>query len=487
VLGKPTWVFDRDTQWRHLAAFATLRGAGRPELGVVSGRRRQGKTYLLQALVEATGGLYFGATEATAADSLRQFADALAGYARLGASPRLAGWDDAIRFLFASQWGEPRMIVLDEFPYLVAAAPELPSVLQREIDRGVTTRQDLKLLLCGSAMSVMGGMLGGTAPLRGRASLELVIRPFPYRDAARYWGITDPALAIKLHAVVGGTPAYRSFVRGDSPDSVADFDDWVLRTVLDPATPLFREARYLLEEESGIRDTALYHSTLAAVAGGNQTRGTIANYIGRRAADIGHHLNVLEDCGLLRREPDLFRSGRSFYRVAEPLVVFYQIVMRPQWGPLETGRAAAVWQDARQRFSAQVLGPHFEELCRQYAVAAPPSVFGALPGEVGSGVVGDAEGRTSIQVDVVVLEPAAPNESRRVLSLGEAKYGEVMGTRHVERLRRAADLLARRGYDTRDTVFACYSGAGFSSELLSAEDARLRLIGPDQLYSADNA
>jgi hypothetical protein len=37
------------------------------------------------------------------------------------------------------------MIVLDEVPYLVAAAPELPSVLQREIDRGVTARQDLKL------------------------------------------------------------------------------------------------------------------------------------------------------------------------------------------------------------------------------------------------------------------------------------------------------------------------------------------------------
>jgi AAA+ ATPase superfamily predicted ATPase len=151
---------------------------------VVSGRRRQGKTYLLQALIEAAGGLYFGATEATAADSLRQFADVIAGYARLGAPPRLASWDDAIRFLFASQWGEPRMIVFDEFPYLVAAAPELPSVLQREIDGSVIAGQDLKLLLCGSAMSVMGGMLGGTAPLRGRASLELVVRPFPYRSGA---------------------------------------------------------------------------------------------------------------------------------------------------------------------------------------------------------------------------------------------------------------------------------------------------------------
>jgi uncharacterized protein len=124
--------------------------------------------------------------------------------------------------------------------------------------------------------------------------------------------------------------------------------------VLNPGTPLFREARYLLEEESGLRETALYHSMLAAVAEGNSTRGGIASYIGRKAADIGHHLNVLEDCGLLRRNPDVFRSGRSCYRLAEPLVNFYQVVMRPQWGPLESGRGRAVWQDARARFLSQV-------------------------------------------------------------------------------------------------------------------------------------
>ncbi|MCO5966932.1 ATP-binding protein [Actinoallomurus soli] len=86
--------------------------------------------------------------------------------------------------------------------------------------------------------------------------------------------------------------------------------EWVLQTVLDPGMPLFREARYLLEEEADVRDTALYHSILAAVASGNNTRGGIAGYIGRKSADIGHRLNVLEDCHLLRRDADLFRSGR---------------------------------------------------------------------------------------------------------------------------------------------------------------------------------
>jgi hypothetical protein len=278
--------------------------------------------------------------------------------------------------------------------------------------------------------------------------------------------------------VVGGTPAYRQFVNQDAPESIADFDDWVIRTVLNPATPLFREARYLLDEEGEVRDSALYHSVLAAVALGNNTRGGIAGYIGRKTTDIGHHLNVLEDSGLLRREPDLFRSGRSTYRIAEPLITFYQVVMRPQFGLLESGRAEMVWRDAKPRFLAQVAGPHFEQLCRDFATMAPPELFGGLPGEVGSGVVADPARRSQIQIDVAVLAPATPGEPRKVLSLGEAKWGDVPGARPADRLRRARDLLAAKGFDTRDTVLACYSGAGFRTT-----GEGILTIGPEQLLA----
>jgi hypothetical protein len=76
-------------------------------------------------------------------------------------------------------------------------------------------------------------------------------RPFDYTDAARFWGADDPKLALLLHAVVGGTPAYRrEFVAFDTPSGLADFDAWVIRTVVNPQSPLFREARYLLAEET---------------------------------------------------------------------------------------------------------------------------------------------------------------------------------------------------------------------------------------------
>jgi uncharacterized protein len=87
-------------------------------------------------------------------------------------------------------------------------------------------------------------------------------------------------------------------------------------------------------------------------------------------------------------------------------------------------------------------------------------------------------------VDVVVLGPGVPGEPRRVLSLGAAKWGEAMDVRHLERLRRARDLLSVKGYDTAATVLACYSGAGFSDGLasLAAAEPRVLLVGLDRLY-----
>ena len=480
---KPTHLFDRDTEWRGLVSFATDDRPG-ATLGVVSGRRRQGKSYLLQALATALGGIYFPALELTESVSLRLFADELVRFSGTPVPP-FRDWLEAIPYLFRLTGDRPVLVVIDEFPFLVRASPGLPSIIQRELGPGGSgSASRARLLLCGSAMSVMGGLLSGRAPLRGRAGLELMVHPFGYRDAARFWAISDPRLAVLVHSVVGGTPAYRrELVREDSPADLADFDAWVIRTVLNPQTPLFREARYLLAEETEIRDPSLYHSVLAAVAEGNNTSGGIASYIGRKSNEVAHPLRVLEDSRLLIREPDLFRSGRARYRIAEPLVTFYQAVMSREWARLELGDGAVVWPGARSRFLSQVTGPHFEALCRGYAMSAEPGVFGGLPGEVGSGIVPDPAGRTQIQVDVVVLAPAEPGLPRRVLSLGEAKWDRLIDLGHVGRLRRARDLLAVKGFDTRETLLSCYSGAGFSPELKAASNADIRLIGLDQIYA----
>ncbi|MFC0507510.1 AAA family ATPase [Micromonospora costi] len=489
---KPAEIFDRDTEWAELTRFATDERPG-ATLGVVSGRRRQGKTLLLYELARATGGFYFGATEATPAESLRRLGDALGAHTSAPGPVHLADWPKAVDALLALGRERPVTVVLDEFPYLARASRDLPSIIQHALTPGRPERASsrTRLLLCGSALSFMGGLLAGSAPLRGRAGLELSVPPLDYRTAAAFWGISDPLLAAKVFAIVGGTPAYRrEYVQDDVPDGPSDFDDWVVRAVLNPARPLFREARYLLAEDPDLRDIALYHSVLAAVAEGNGTRGGIAGYIGRKATDLQHPLVVLEDAGLLARDPDPLRSGRSRYRIAEPLITFYQAVMRPAWTALEQRRGADVWRRSQRRYASAVLGPGFEETVRQWALRfAPLETFGGIVAEASPAVLTDPASRTSHELDLVALgEPPLGDGPRPLLAIGEVKWGRTLGQPDLDRLARARDLLITRpGVDAREVRLLLASAAGFTDELrqLASHRSDVILADPDRLYAGE--
>jgi AAA+ ATPase superfamily predicted ATPase len=483
---KPPQIFDRDWEWSELTAFVSDEEPG-PRLAVVSGRRRQGKSFLLEALTEATGGFYFAAVEGTRAEALSLLGEEIARFTDAPVPLRPQDWTEALELLFDLAAQRPVPIVIDEFPYLARGDASLPSRLQRAIGvrAGRHLRRHPRILLCGSAMSFMGGLLSGTSPLYGRAGLDLVVHSLGYREAAEFWNITDPRLAVLTHAVVGGTPAYRrEFVDDDAPTGLDDFDDWVCRTALNPARPLHGEAEFLLAAEPDVRDRALYHSVLAAVAAGNHTSGGIASAVGRKATDISQPLTVLKRCGLLTVEPDAFRGNRSAYRIAEPLITFHHAVVRPNQARLtRRSNPAEAWAQSRDTFLSKVVGPHFEQLCRDWVSwHAEPDTFGGLPIEVTSGTVADPAARTSHEVDIVV-RGAVGQDHGILLSIGEAKWNKVMDVRHLDRLRHILGLLASRGIDTSHARPACYSGVGFTPALQeAAERGEVVLVDLGRLY-----
>jgi AAA+ ATPase superfamily predicted ATPase len=488
VWSRPQDMFDRDFEWAELTRFAG-NSAQRATLGIVSGRRRQGKTFLVDALTTKANGFMFTAAETTEADSLHQFGEALAAYLDEPTPFRFAGWDEAITRLMRLAPTGPKPVVIDEFPFLAKATPALPSLIQRALEPSAQRRNTpVRLLLCGSALSFMGKLLAGSAPLRGRAGLELLVPTLDYRLAREFWGIGDLRTAMLTNAIVGGTPAYRrEFAQDDVPAGPGDFDPWVCRTVLNPGRPLFREARYILAEEPDIHDTALYHAVLAAIAEGNTTRGGIANYLERKSTDLAHPLGVLHDAGLITHETEAFKKNRSAYRIAEPLLTFYHAIMRPAWGDLERpGRAPQVWRRSQHAFHSNVAGPHFEEICRQWTRwhAGPQTYGGAYPVRVASGTVSDPEARKTAEVDVAVFGRSAGDRDV-LLAIGEAKWQETMSASHLKRLEHIRELLVAKGEPgARDARLFLFSGAGFSDALIqrAAADPSIQLIGLDRLY-----
>jgi hypothetical protein len=490
---RPADVFGREAEWRALADFATAPGAGL-RIGIVRGRRRQGKSYLLRRLVRATGGFYHQALEEEPAQALARLGTELGHHLGLPSGRvALGDWSEAVRALVGlrATGGGPVVVVIDELPYLLEHSPQLASILQRAYDDAREHRDaPVRLLLCGSALSVMSNLLSAQRPLRGRATLDLVVDTFNYREAGQFWGITQPQVAFRVHAVLGGTPGYRDLLSAPIPRSVRGFDQWLLAGPLDPASALFREADYLLDNARSLTDRALYHSVLAVVAAGHTTQAAIAAQLGREQRAVQHPLRVLQETGFLIRADDLLRQRRPTYRIADPIVRFHQSIIRPDIARFEERRSAEAWADAADRFSSQVLGPHFEELARDYVLRyAAPHILGGAPTRVGTAVINDAAGRSQYQLDVIALHEQPRRPRTAVLLLGEAKHSTTpRTTRDVVRLERIRDLLAKRAdLDVSQTRLAIFGAGGFDRALRQAAENRsdLILVDLDDLYTAE--
>ena len=485
-MSKPSDVFDRDREWAALDRFVSAERPG-ATLGLVYGRRRQGKTYLLEALCETAGGVYIAALEQSQAQNLARVADAYRR-ARGGAGLVVFGsWEEALSAVLSlgEDASAPTLVVIDELPYLLRGAPELPSVLQALLSprSAAATRSRTRLVLCGSALSTMEGLLAGGAPLRGRATLELMVHPFSYRDAARFWGTAhDPVLSMLLHALVGGTPAYREMC-GTAPSSVAEIDEWATTTLLDPASAMFREGNTLLAEEARIADAAVYFSVLGAIARGATRRVEIAAATGRPEGALAHSLSALADARLIAPLADAFKLRRTTYHIAEPVLRLHQLVIAPHEGRLVRHRAGEVWAEVADTVSTQVYGPHFEHLARTWcAEHASQETLGGTPSRVAPTVVACREHRESHELDVVVLEKKA-QARERVVALGEAKWRTVtFGVSHLARLEHCRDLLGADG-----AKLLCFSKEGFSPALVDASRTRpdVELIDPSRLYGSE--
>ena len=490
MLVRPPDLFDRQQEWAELSAFVSDPTPGL-RIGIVYGRRRQGKSYPLRRLAAATGGFYYQALEHEPAQTLTELGDHLGTHLRVGRLA-FADWDEVVSSLrrLAPRPSEalggsaivaaPAVAILDEFPYFLERSPELPSLLQRAVDQ---SREEnwpaVRLILCGSAISVMSDLLEGQGPLRGRVQTNLLMRPFNHLDSRHFLGIADPRLAFRVDAILGGTPGYRELVRS-VPSSMGNLDSWVVEDVLSPASPLFREDEWLLGEQRGMENRALYLSVLASVAGGSGTQTAIAKQLGRSQQSVLHPLHALVRSGFLEKDDDVVRQRRPVYRIADPIIRFHQVVRHPRTALFEDHRGAEAWADSQPSFQSLVLGPHFEHLARQHIRRVGETLFGIPITAVGTTVINNKDERRPHELDIVALGPGTGPQHRTVEAIGEAKLRE-LDSGDLGRLERIRTVL--RGATDAQVVLA--SASGFTDDLVAraAGRADLHLVGIKDIYS----
>lgn len=323
----------------------------KPGMAVVSGRRRVGKTALLDRFAGDRPAIFLPGTRAPVGEALRRLEERIRA-----AAPPLAGdlldlghldtWDGAIGYLLARARDEPLLVVLDEFPYLCEADPSLPSTLQARWDhRG---ESQLSLVLAGSHVGLMEELVAADAPLFGRADAHLRLQPFSWREAGLLTGGDDPEGWLEAYLTVGGMPRYLALwdTRHDALTNLADLLDG-------PGAPLGDEGTVVLQE---LAPGSAPARVLELVALGADAFGSVRERAGLAPATTSEALSSLEALGFIDRltpvGEDPRRTKRVRYQLRDPFLRVWLGIVQPHRDAFELGRGAGVLAANRERLSA---------------------------------------------------------------------------------------------------------------------------------------
>ncbi len=471
-------LFGREREWGLLIDHLQGERQG-SQLAVVRGRRRQGKSSLLVAAAQATGAFYWEAAQQSREQNLVAFGEAWGAYVGAPAPLRFADWTSALAIVFT---GTSPLIMVDEVGYLVETAPEFPSLLQRYFGPDAERRGTARVVLCSSVIAQVTKLLAVNAPLRGRHHLLIDVEPFDFRASAEFWGLhANPDAAFRLHALVGGTPAYRRFAGGNTPDR-GNIDKWAIKYLLDSASPLFHEGQLLVSGDPTLVDTSLYWAVLGAVADGNSRRGDIARAIGRTSPALAQPIDVLAAGHWIEQRRDPFHDRSTTIALTEPMLRTYRVLIAPEQARLSAGRASEVWSDAQPRLARRVFAPHLEWMANDWMIRFASSE--TVGGGIRTSSPGVLRPRTRAwQVDVVALAPDR-NDVDRVTAVGEVKATrDSVGVAEVHRLDEIVVALGERAAPTVKRVLV--ARAGFTAELTRAARRRadIELVDLDRLYT----
>ncbi|WP_439643990.1 AAA family ATPase [Gemmatimonas sp.] len=488
----PFTLIGREHEQRRLAEFAST-PTPHATLGIVWGRRRVGKSALLQALVREQGGFYHHAIRGTAKEGLDALAADIGEHLQYR-PPVLTGWPDALEALLDLAQDRAMPVVLDEFPYILEHSPAVDSVIQALYapENAVRNRSRARLLLCGSSISMMRNLLSGTAPLRGRSGLDLRISPFDFRVARALHGIDDLLTAVHTYAVIGGVAAYaREMVDYALPRSLDEFNDWIVSRVLAPGRPLLGEMALLLSEDpetAKARKPNLYHATLASVALGHHAWNSITSRVGIGGSSLQGILDTLLASELIARIDDPVRNHRPLYQPLDPFLRFHYAVIRrnPKLARITTDTREA-WHTLIPTFRSLVLGPCFEGMAREWIMyMASETTVGGQPTHIGSTTVPATNTEAEMQIDVIAatdVSGADTPEDREINAVGEAKVGETLTIRHLRRLETARARLGARAAHAKLFLFGSAMEATLRHEAHGRSD--VEIVDLERLYTGD--
>lgn len=446
------------------------------ECVVIYGRRRVGKTALINEFCKEKPTIYFSALNASSLENLEALSKAIYSYKNPDESanaPTYRNYDDALEAITAMSREQRLVFVIDEYPYLAKAEKSISSRLQHIIDH-MWQESQLYLILCGSSMSFMEyQVLGYESPLYGRRTAQFKIHALTYKEMTVFHPSLSPEDQALLYGITGGVPHYINKL-----DAEDNLDVALLENLFNPSSYLFEEPENLLKQE--LREPAIYNSIISAIAGGSTRANEIATKVGLESGVCSKYMKVLLDLGILKREtPITEKPGKkTIYTIDDNFFRFWYRFVPRNMSAISAGRIGQIYTKAIKRYFSDYMGLVFEKMCRDYLLRYADSLP-ILLSEVGQWWGTDSKERKEVQIDIVGT-PVDGNE----YIIGSCKYkNEKIGVDELELIRHYASVFGRGN----KYHYFIFSKVGFSSALEAlGKQGEVTLLTLEDIYKNVN-
>lgn len=346
---------------RELKALDTMYQSDKFEFAVLYGRRRVGKTALINEFIRDRKAIYFMGVESNAKQNLENFSKSIVEFnTDVLADTSFSSFQAALEYVFRLAETERMILAIDEYPYVARASKSLASTLQLLIDKYRDTSK-LMLILCGSSMSYMEDhVLAYKAPLYGRRTAQMKLLPFDFAETCQYLSEMSDEDKALLYGVVGGTPQY--LLQISNKLSVADN---IKNTFLNPTSFLFEEPINLLKQE--VREPAIYIAIITAIATGHSRMSEISSKVGEETNVCAIYLKNLVSLGIIEKETPYGEkvSRKSVYSIADNMFRFWYRFVVENNSIISRGAADLAYKRIEPYF-ADYMGKVFEDICTQY-------------------------------------------------------------------------------------------------------------------------
>ena len=328
---------------------------------VIYGRRRVGKTALINQFIRNKKAIYCMGVESNSKQNLENFSKNIMEYnTGVYANTAFLSFQAALEYVFQLAQEERLVLAIDEYPYIARSSESFPSTIQMLIDKYKDTSK-LMLILCGSSMSYMEDhVLAYKSPLYGRRTAQMKIQPFDFFDTCRYFQNFSEEEKALIYGMVGGTPQY--LLQMNDRLSV---EDNMKNTFLNPNSFLFEEPENLLKQE--VREPALYNAIITAIATGSSRIAEISTKVGENTSVCTNYLKNLTALGLVLKETPYGEktSRKSIYSISDNMFRFWYRFI-PENNSIIARGATNLAYKRIEPFLSDYMGKVFEEISKQY-------------------------------------------------------------------------------------------------------------------------